>query len=718
MTEPLRVVVFGPARSGKTALAEVLHHHLAGRGVRLLDADGQEAGKLMAGDHGGALSAEVLAADALVLAVDAAASPEVIDQTFAGFAGFLHRLEDGRTFGRQVGGLPVVLTLTKCDALHQPGDEPTDWLRRVEDRKAEVRQRFEGQFADELAPPADGYLHFGSLELHLAATAKEIPAGPAFAGYADPGGTFGVSDLADTVLPAARSHHDREEATDHRLRRTAAGVGGLVAVLLAGLGLFAFAPPSDPLAERVRAYQRREGPPAVRLADRALPAVRKELAAIQASPGFDRLSDDLQAFVRTRLREADAYADYRKQFLPPRLGPAEVRSQQQIDALEADLAGPLKVPEEFADEWADTEAGKLAAKWPGDLWLLGLAERALHDWYRDHCRRADLLLLTDTPPDPGWRAKVGQLLAEVPFRSPADVMEASATAPGPRGKQLTYGAAFALDRVAAARRDWDETAARLTALRDVSDAVELTALGGPLLFPDPLPKDWAARALPVLPPDDRWRVDRFPDPVRGVVAGRLMVAFDAGVRGIRRFLPPTADAVLADPELRAWGELLQRIAGWAGRPAVDPVQELATFLRRDRFEIDLRDVRVTIPDDLLDPPPTPAGPLTLTHTPAGGSPVTIALAPTGQPTRDRPNTTYRFAGSAPLTVRPGDVLTATLPLRSGAESRELVWPPGSGPFAFMRLARTPRLGDAEAAGVTLAAPGLSAPVLLPDPGGR
>ena len=69
-------------------------------------------------------------------------------------------------------------------------------------------------------------------------------------------------------------------------------------------------------------------------------------------------------------------------------------------------------------------------------------------------------------------------------------------------------------------------------------------------------------------------------------------------------------------------------------------------------------------------------------------------------------------------VRPGDALTARLPVRSGADTRELVWPAGSGPFAFLRLARPPRLGDAEAAGVTLAAPGLAAPVLLPDPGGR
>ena len=72
----------------------------------------------------------------------------------------------------------------------------------------------------------------------------------------------------------------------------------------------------------------------------------------------------------------------------------------------------------------------------------------------------------------------------------------------------------------------------------------------------------------------------------------------------------------------------------------------------------------------------------------------------------------------PFVVEPGDTLTATLPIRSGADTRELVWPAGTGPFAFLRLGRPPRLGDAEAAGVTLTAPGLTPPVLLPEPGGR
>ena len=719
--DPLRVVVFGPARSGKSALAAVLGHHVAGRGVRLLDADGQAAGKLMAGDDpGGGLSAEVLAADALVLVVDAAAPPEAIDQTFSGFATFLHRLEDGRAFGRQVGGLPVVLTLAKCDALHHDGDEPSDWLRRVEARKAEVRTRFEGRFADELAPPADGYLHFGSLELHLAATAREMPPGPAFVGYADPGGTFGVSDLASTVVPAAVGHHDRETDTAHRLRRTAGGVGGVVAVLLAGLAVFAFAPAADPLAERVRAYQQREGPPAVRLADRSLPGVRKELAAIQASPKFDRLPDDLQGFVRARQREADTYADFRGRFQPPRLGPAEVRSRQQMDALADELDGPLAVPTEYAGEWADTDAGRLAAKWATDLRLVEAADRELHDWYRSRCRRGDLLLLTESPPDPVWRGTVERLLAESPPHSPAEPLAGSPAVPVPRGKPLTWAAAFAVDRVSAARRDWDDTAARLTALRGVCDAVGLTAAGGALNDPGAGPAGTVTALVASLPADDRWRVDRFPDPVRTVVADRLTAAFDAGVRRVRGVMPSTADALLADPELRAWGELLKRLAGWAkpGASAADPVRELAAFLRQDRFEIDLRGVRVTLPDDLLDPPPTPAGPLTISHTPAGGSPATITLGATGLPTRDRPNTTYRFVGLGPLTVRPGDTLTATLPVRSGADTRTLVWPAGTRPFAFLRLGRPPRLGDAEAAGVSLTAPGLSAPVLLPDPAGR
>jgi hypothetical protein len=715
MSEPVRVVVFGPARSGKTALAEFLHHHTVGRGVRVFDADGRSAGELLTAPAlpPGPLSAEVLAADALVLVVDAAADPQVVDQAFAAFADFLRKLEDGRSLGRAVGGLPVVLTLAKCDALSRPGEPPSDWLRRIELRKTEVRKRFEGLFADELAPPADGYLPFGSLELHLAATAKELPAGPGFTAYADPGGTFGVKTLVGVAVPAAAGHRDRAEASSRRLRRTAAGLGGVVLTLLVGLGVLAVAPAADPLAERVRAYQRREGPPAERLAAAALPAVRKELEAVRAAPGFGRLPEELQAFVRDRLREAEAYTLFRERFDPPRLGPAEVRTRQQMETLAADLRGVLAVPPEYAADWADTDAGRLAAKWAADLPLLEAAERELHDRFRNRGRRGDLLLLTETPPDPAWRAAVGRLLEEAPPHAETEPLAGSPTAPGPRGQPLTWAAAFATERVTAAAGDWADTAARLAALREACDAVGLTTPNGPLVGLDREPKTSAARVVPQLPAGDRWRADRFPDPVRGVLAERFAAAFENATRGLRKALPADADRIAADPDWLAWGELLKRLAGWAGRPPVDPVQELIAFLRRDRFAIDLRAVRVTLPDDLTDPPPAPAGPLVIRHNAAE-----LSLPPAGVPTRDRPDTTYTFAGPAVLTLSRGDTLTATLPVRAGAEPRELAWPAGSGPFAFLRLAGPSTINGVPAVGVRLTAPGLTPPVLLADPGGR
>ncbi|MGL6095111.1 MAG: hypothetical protein ACRC7O_04825, partial [Fimbriiglobus sp.] len=245
-----RVVFFGPPFSGKSALIsaflratdptaddaipltlahpgngvrrELVTHRLSptaatGGAVEVCDCDGKAAGELLthpdgfvrASSAGGALATAVRAADSLVLVVDAAASAADIDDLFGAFGRFLESLEEGRTFGREVGGLPVFLTLTKCDALIRPDDEPTDWLARVESRKSEVRGWFEDFFGDDIADADSPFLAFGTIDLHLAATAVTAPTGPMFTAYADPAGAFGVADLLLDVTAAARAYRRR-----------------------------------------------------------------------------------------------------------------------------------------------------------------------------------------------------------------------------------------------------------------------------------------------------------------------------------------------------------------------------------------------------------------------------------------------------------------------------------------------------------------------------
>src|SRR5262249_34954131 len=152
----------------------------------------------------GALTQAIRSADALVLLVDASAPKEVVDETFRDFDRFLDALEEGRTFGREVGGLPVFATLTKCDALRHEGDSPPQWLARIEQRKTGVRERFEDFFGSADDPEPSPYLPFGSIDLHLEATSVRAPKDRAFAPHNDPDGSFGVAGLVREVLPAAR----------------------------------------------------------------------------------------------------------------------------------------------------------------------------------------------------------------------------------------------------------------------------------------------------------------------------------------------------------------------------------------------------------------------------------------------------------------------------------------------------------------------------------
>src|SRR5262249_36440628 len=100
----------------------------------LIDCDGRVANDLLARRRSlrddspeGARAGEVLAADALGLAIDAAAPASQIEADFAEFGRFLRLLERNRGQASEVGGLPVFLVLTKCDLLAGPDDTGSDW---------------------------------------------------------------------------------------------------------------------------------------------------------------------------------------------------------------------------------------------------------------------------------------------------------------------------------------------------------------------------------------------------------------------------------------------------------------------------------------------------------------------------------------------------------------------------------------------------------------
>jgi hypothetical protein len=239
----------------------------------LIDCDGRVANDLLTQRRtlpddapANTLAGAIEGADALILVVDAGASPAQVDADLAEFVRFLRLFRRERGRRTDVGGLPVYLVLSKCDLLAQPDDTPAAWQARVEARQAEVGRRFREFLADDAD---EGTVPFGDLNLDLAATAVKWPA---LAGApARPREPWGVAELFRKALAAAKSFHQRRRQSQRRLAWTVLGsaavIGGL-ALFAGGLLLNRPSLQRSELAAKVESYRAREGQtPSVRLTE-------------------------------------------------------------------------------------------------------------------------------------------------------------------------------------------------------------------------------------------------------------------------------------------------------------------------------------------------------------------------------------------------------------------------------------------------------------------
>lgn len=757
MSPAPRIVFFGMPLTGKTGLLHAFADPEAPfplskygdekpadlrtlpNGAVLVDVDGRGAKEIIDDPeriaNADRTAAAVREADAIVLALDASATGDSTIDLFRSFATFLEGLVGARCENREVGGLPVFLTLTKSDRLHRPGDDPNAWLARVEEKKRTVRTAFEDYLAatGHGGPNPDPYA-FGSIDVHVAATALRFPDGPAFDALEAP---FGIEELRHDCSAEAFAHARRADRSHRRLRWTLAGSGSLVgAMAIALLSLFALSPPSegDRLGRRVKEFREREGPPAHRLADRQYEQFHKELRSIRDDDTFDGLPEAERKFVAERLAEFAAYREYRERFLPPRIGPAEVRSKAEADKLEAELATDLAPPTEYAGSWAETEAVRLAAKWARDLELVRAAEARLHDWYRGLVRRGTALLVA-TGIDPRWRLAAEALLAESetpPFK-PDDAIPGSEKLQVPRGAPVPYSVAFESDRVERAAADWLDAKNRLLAMRDLGDALGMTGRPDPALrLPEPtndpaVSAKLAATILPNLGTVD-WSVGQFPDPMRVEFRTRLRQVRDLGLKHVHAVLRAkrgaesreswaTAATWLDEPDAKAWGQFLAKVGRWAELDDPNPIDEAAAFLKRLDFSSDLTQFELTLPNDLRDRRLIPKGLLVIRAMLHNATEREFAFRLVGEPKVDGTVTVYRFVPDGhdgKPTFRPGETVTAKLSLKAGEREYRLDWDATvSTVYSFERLSREPTLRSTEAnavgeraAGVRLAAPSL------------
>lgn len=707
--------------------------------VVLDDCDGRAAEALIAHPEpvtrrapGSPLARAVVETDAIVLLVDASSTREQLAGAFAEFGAFLTTVERAKTDARTVGGFPVLLVLTQCDRLAQPGDTQQSWEARVADRVEYAWAAFDAflKEADHGDAPAAPFLAFGSVDLTVSAVAVRRPPLP---GRPEPGDEpYRVAELFRDCFAGARAHHERVRWSEVRLRWTVrVALAGLSALVLAfGLiALFSPAGSAPDLAAQIDDYERREPPAAVRLSDAEIDRNRKLLRRFAADAAFRAQSADRRSFVESRLKEIDDYRAYRAK-LAGAVAPRSARSLPDLAHVRAALRTELALPGEYS--WGETAAAQLRDKWLADCSALEAAQQACVDRYRGYDRDGTELTLKRVL-DAGWLRDQDALFAaaEPPPFPPDDPIPGSPTVNQPRGEAITYQVPLEFDEVYRARRYWEQTRDRLVHLRDLADALGMIAAPdrppAVLVLPEPDGTNSAglaeerltvlARAYPRQPAGyPEWEAWRFPDPVRGAITARLQKAFNTGARHVHKLMTvrdtvegwTALGAALAGPRFREWGQFLHLLARLQDPSAPDPVAELAAFLRdldKKTFDLDPHGFELTVPLDLTFDRVEPVGPLTITLG-SGPQAVEAKFAVGKGVTRDT-STVYALTpiGRTKLAYRAGTALRAELPVRAGARELKLLWETGAtSVFQFDRLSREPRL--TKATGGTEPAPGV------------
>lgn len=718
--------------------------------VTLLDCDGSVVNDLLArrdelpdDSPEGSLAGEVVRADGIILAIDAASPRSQVQSDFTAFARFLQTLQRSRGERTEVAGLPVFLVLTKCDLLAQPGDSMATWIDRIEARKREVDQHFR-QFLAEVAAARKGEdakkaaadakkeepSPFGRLDVHVWATAIKRP--PLAGSPPRPHDPYGVAELFRQGLSEARDYRRARDRSQRRLVGLVAAVSGLVvtmAALTAGLWLSALDSRAALLRARVEDFRSAyAGPPAERLrgAPEALRDRIQRLEAIRDDDQFERLPAELQVFVTARLDELNAYVPYFEKLLaePP---PTQARTEAVLERSLQRYRDELALPD---PEWADTLAGQLHRQRLEATEALRRAVLAVRNWYLDSSDQATRLWtlanFQGTAFDGGidwaeWTAQVETMLTtrrQPPFRETEPV-------PGIPGPPLLYASVFRFDRVVDARTAWELDRARLVRLLHICSALGLATATKERPAVLVLPRDLTLAmcqerltALKAAYPDcDRTftRVD-LPDAAAPVVR-------QAARRQYRLLLRPAQAEVLRHlrqagtgrdetparwEPVRAWLQRPEELASWRELAKVllrlddpsaeEPVQALAAFLARTEFPLDIRTLLLEVPE-VRGLRPAEEGKLVVLH-PASGRQPALAFATSGAPRRETAHRTvvytFRLVEGQKLTYRPGDKLWAELPLRGGKE--RLVWSESrSALYQFERLRQPPRLQAADAA---------------------
>ncbi len=168
--------------------------------------------------------------DAVVFLCDANQSAEDLGSSLNDFRDQLRQRAASASAQCGPAAFPVFLVLTKCDLLAQPGDTHSDWLERIEADKLQVHRQVRALLPELGDPERKG---FGSVALHLWAVAIRRP--PLKDAEPDRGEEpFGVTELYDQAVAAARDYASRRTQQRRRLRSLLLGATAILMLMICG----------------------------------------------------------------------------------------------------------------------------------------------------------------------------------------------------------------------------------------------------------------------------------------------------------------------------------------------------------------------------------------------------------------------------------------------------------------------------------------------------
>jgi GTPase SAR1 family protein len=403
------------------------------------------------------LGQALLQADALMLLVDASASP---DRDLAHIGQFLQLFQQVRGARADIAGLPIYLVLSKCDLIAKPGDTYNQWVQRIEESKRKLDQRLRTIMEEQAEAP------FGSVDLHIWATAVKRPG---FADHAAKPEPFGVAELFRQGLASAQAYQAHREHASGRLSLAVTGMLGLVAVLglLAGM-LYMLRPSLELTALENRIRRVLPGPSATDRLREPLDDRLKELEQIQETSQFAELQPKLRDEVKQARDEIELYQKYHKDFVTQITDPRYATRDEELDQIDKSL-NAFTLPLEYLASWSETKLVQRLQRWRLDVQKLREAAKDEIAWMQQQVeegqalvKQGGLVLAKSLPAEQRdqWFKQVQAYLDREPRHKRSDRLAANAS--------VTYDHVYKLQRVEQARKAWDRVKDNLKDLRKLA----------------------------------------------------------------------------------------------------------------------------------------------------------------------------------------------------------------------------------------------------------